>query len=67
MYKSKAGDDDMVKALVAVKKAWKKACEYDKIASGSKFVVFSASNPYAVKYNEAMERFLNAKRLIHGG
>ena len=54
----------MIKALITVKKAWKKACAYDKISISSAFVVFSKGNPYERAYNEAMERFLNAKRLI---
>jgi len=30
---------------------WNKACEFDRISPNSKFVVFSAKNPWAKKYN----------------
>jgi len=33
---------------------WQLACAYDHIEPGSKFVVFSAENPYARIYNFAM-------------
>lgn len=33
---------------------WNKMCKHDNIDTKSSFVTFSASNPYAKEYNEAM-------------
>ena len=41
-----------------VKGLWAKACEWDKIPSDSKFVVFSDDNPYLKEYNEAVKQLL---------
>ena len=35
------------------KAIWDKACKYDKIPTGSKFVVFSPKNPWAKEYDKS--------------
>lgn len=44
-----------------VKQLWVKACEFDGIDPTSKFVVFSDSNPWAKKYNQALIAFTLAR------
>jgi len=41
---------------------WDRACQYDGIDPGSKFVVFSDSNPWVEKYNKAMQLYLMAEK-----
>jgi len=41
-----------------VKRLWNLMCEFDKVPTDSKFVTFSADNPFAFLYNNAMGRLL---------
>lgn len=47
--------------LGMIEALWNKACDHDGIEHIAKFVIFSENNPWAVKYNEAMDAFM--KRL----
>jgi hypothetical protein len=44
-----------------LKQLWDKACEYDRIPIGSKFVVFSDHNPWLKKYNFAITAYLRSR------
>uniref|UniRef100_A0A7C2EIN5 Uncharacterized protein n=1 Tax=Ammonifex degensii TaxID=42838 RepID=A0A7C2EIN5_9THEO len=41
---------------------WRKACEYDNIPPESKFVVFSADNPYVLFYNRILTELQEARQ-----
>ena len=45
----------------SVASLWGAACEHDSIDPTSRFVVFSATNPYAAGYNSAMGRLLELR------
>ncbi len=47
--------------MFKIKELWKKACKHDGINPAAKFVVFSLSNPFIQKYNEAMGQLLEGR------
>lgn len=48
---------------MTIKELWNKACDHDGIARNSKFVVFSADNPWAKRYNTAIGLAIRAATL----
>jgi hypothetical protein len=46
---------------------WRKACDFDGIATDSRFVVFSKENKFAAFYNQAMLRLSEARQEFADG
>jgi len=63
----KITQDDISRLRAHVQIMWKRACEYDKIAPESTFVVFSKRNPFESRYNQHMSVYLAACRRFEEG
>jgi hypothetical protein len=47
-----------IKKLFELKRLWRRACGYDHIPEGSRFVAFSDQNPYIQDYNKLARKVL---------
>jgi hypothetical protein len=64
---NRQGQQYIAALRIAVKAAWDKACEHDKIDPKASFVVFSKTNPYEAFYQKAMAEYLEAGRQYAAG
>jgi hypothetical protein len=51
----------------SVSRLWNKMCEEEGVPVDSKFVVFTSTNKFSVRYNKAVQAFFLLKRTIELG
>jgi len=50
--------DEKERARLAARALWVKACKYDGVPMGAKFVCLSPENPFADSYSRAIEKYI---------